>query len=224
MFVGHFAPAFIAATSRKAPPLGLLMVGTQLIDFGFFTFALVGIEHFRLVPGMTASNWLDLYDMPYTHSLLGTCVWAAGFAAVVGLIFRSRPAALIAAAMVISHWLLDYLVHRPDLTLAGSPPMLGLGLWNMPLIEKPLELALIFGALAFYTVRTRPASPRAGWALGVLAVVLAVVQSIDWFGARTTVVDASLPLTALAAYCVITALAVWLQSTRSKVTGAKRVS
>ena len=218
MFIGHFAPAFIAATSRKAPPLGILMVGTQLVDFAFFTFALLGIEHFRLVPGMTASNWLDAYDMPYTHSLLGTCVWAAGFAAIVGLIFRSRPAAssaaLITAVMVISHWLLDYLVHRPDLTLAGSPPLLGLGLWNMPMVEKPLEVALIFGSLAFYIVRTRPTSPRAGWALGVLAAALAIVQSIDWFGARTTVVDASLPLTALAAYCVMTALAVWLQSTR----------
>ena len=214
MFIGHYAPAFIAATSRKAPPLVVLMVGTQLIDFGFFTFALLGIEHFRLVPGMTASNWLDLYDMPYTHSLLGTLVWAAGFGALVGLIVRSRAAGWITAAMVVSHWLLDYLVHRPDLTLAGAPPKLGLGLWNMPLIERPLELALIFGSLAFYTARTRPISPRAGWALGALVVAFALVQLIDWFGARTTVVDASLPLTALAAYGLLTALAVWLQSTR----------
>ncbi len=214
MFVGHFAPAFIAATARKAPPLAMLMVGTQLIDFGFFTFALLGIEHFRMVPGITASNWLDLYDMPYTHSLLGTGVWAAGFAALVWLVWRSAAAALLAAAAVLSHWLLDLLVHRPDLTLAGSPPLLGLGLWDLPLVEKPLELALIYGALAFYVWRTRPVSPRARWALGVLAVVLALVQSIDWFGARTTVVDASLPLTALFAYVLISALGVWLQSTR----------
>jgi hypothetical protein len=214
MFIGHYAPAFIAATSRKAPPLAVLMIGTQLIDFGFFAFALLGIEHFRLVPGMTASNWLDLYDMPYTHSLLGTCVWAAGFGAVAGLVMRSRLAALIAAAMVVSHWLIDLLVHRPDLTLAGTPPKLGLGLWNMPLIEKPLELAMAFGALAFYASRTRPASPRAWLALVVLAVVLGVVQTIDWFGPRTTVVDAGQPITALAAYSVIAALAVWVQSTR----------
>jgi hypothetical protein len=214
VFIGHYAPAFIAATARKAPPLAVLMVGTQLIDFGFFTFSLLGIEHFRLVPGITASNWLDLFDMPYTHSLLGTCVWAAGFAALVGLIMRSRPAALITAAMVISHWLVDLLVHRPDLTLAGSPPKLGFGLWNMPMIEKPLELALAFGSLAFFAKRTRPASAGAKWALGALVAVLALCQYIDWFGPRTTVVGASQSITALAAYSVIAALAVWVQSTR----------
>ena len=194
------------------------MVAAQLIDFGFFGFVLLGVEHLRLVPGITASNWLDLYDMPYTHSLLGTGVWAAGFAALIGLIFRSHQAALIAALVVVSHWLVDYLVHRPDLTLAGSPPKLELGLWNTPLIERPLELGMAFGALAFYIARTRPASTRAGWALGVFVVVLALVQAVDWFGPRTTVVDASLPLTALTAYSVLTALAVWLQSTRVKPT------
>ena len=219
MFIGHYAPAFIAATHRKAPPLAVLMIGTQLIDLGFFSFALMGIEHFRLVPGITASNWLDLYDMPYTHSLLGSCVWAAGFGVFVGLLFRSRQAALIAAAMVVSHWLVDYLVHRPDLTLAGAPPKLGLGLWNMPMVEKPLELAMAFGSLAFYAARTRPASARAGWALASLVAVLALCQSIDWFGPRTTVVDASQPITALAAYTVIAALAVWVQSTRAKRDG-----
>jgi membrane-bound metal-dependent hydrolase YbcI (DUF457 family) len=212
MFIGHYAPAFLAATHRKAPPLAVLMIGTQLIDFGFFTFALMGIEHFRLVPGITASNWLDLYDMPYTHSLLGTCVWAAGFAALVWLFTRRPVAALLAAAAVVSHWLVDLLVHRPDLTLAGSPPLLGLGLWNLPLVEKPLELAMAFGALAFYAARTRPKALP----LAVLAGVLALCQAIDWFGPRTTVVDAGQPITALTAYSVLAALAVWTQSTRAK--------
>lgn len=218
MFIGHYAPAFIAATVRKAPPLGVLMVAAQLIDFGFFGFTLLGIEHLRLVPGMTASNWLDLYDMPYTHSLLGTFVWAASFGALVGLVLRSRQAALLAALVVVSHWFIDYLVHRPDLTLTGLPPKLGLGLWDMPLLEKPVELVFAFGSLAFYAARTRPASPRAGLALGVIMLVLALVQAIDWFGPRTTVVDASLPLTALAAYGVLTVLAMWLQATRQNRT------
>jgi membrane-bound metal-dependent hydrolase YbcI (DUF457 family) len=212
MFIGHYAPAFIAATHRKAPPLAVLMVGTQLIDFGFFSFALMGIEHFRMVPGITASNWLDLYDMPYTHSLLGTCVWAAGFAALVWLFTRRPAAAGLAAMAVVSHWLVDLLVHRPDLTLAGTPPLLGLGLWNMPLIEKPLELGLAFGGLAFYAMHARPR----GLPLAVLAVVLGLCQAIDWFGPRSTEVTASQPITALAAYTVIAALAVWVESTRAK--------
>jgi hypothetical protein len=215
MFIGHYAPALVAAASRKAPPLGAMAIGVQLLDFAFFGFALTGIEHFRLVPDMTASNWLDLYDMPYSHSLLGACALAAGFGALVYAVVRSRAAAMIAAAMVLSHWVLDLLVHRPDLTLAGSPPLLGLGLWNAPLIEKPLEIGMAYGALAYYAASTRPASSRAGLALGVFAAVLAVVQAIDWFGPRTTVVDAGTPITALAAYSVIAALAVWLQATRA---------
>jgi hypothetical protein len=215
MFIGHYAPALVAASSRKSPPLGLMIVAVQLLDFAFFSFALIGVEHFRLVPNITASNWLDLYDMPYSHSLLGAGALAAGFAGLAWLLVRSRAAALIAAAMVLSHWLIDYLVHRPDLTLAGHPPLLGLGLWNMPLIEKPLELAMAFGTLAFYIVRTRPGTSRAMLALALFAAVLALVQAIDWFGPRTTVVDSGQPLTALAAYSVIAALAVWLQATRT---------
>lgn len=210
MFIGHYAPAFIAATHRKAPPLAVLMVGTQLIDFGFFSFALLGIEHFRLVPGATASNWLDLYDMPYTHSLLGTCIWAAGFAALVWHFTRRRAAAALAAMAVVSHWLLDLLVHRPDLTLAGSPPLLGLGLWNLPLIEKPLELAMAFGSLAFYESRARSkALPQY-----FLCMALSYCQAIDWFGPRTTEVTPAQPITALAAYTVLALLGMWVQSTR----------
>ena len=80
MFIGHFAPALVAATHPKAPNLGVLFVGAQLIDFGFFVFVLAGIEHLRIVPGITAMNSLDLYSMPYTHSLAGSVVWGAGFA------------------------------------------------------------------------------------------------------------------------------------------------
>ncbi len=216
MFIGHYAPAFIAATARKAPPLAVLVVGVQLLDYAFFSFALLGIEHFRLVPDYTASNWLDLYDMPISHSLLGAAGFAAGFAALTFAFTRQRTAAVIAAGAVLSHWLLDYLVHSPDLTLIGAPPRLGLGLWNMPLLEKPLELALAFGALAFYAARTRPAGPRAGIALGLFVAVLGLCQAIDWFGPRTAVVDAGAPITALAAFTVIAALALIVQSTRAK--------
>lgn len=218
MFIGHYAPAFIAATHRKAPTLALLVVAAQLVDFAFFGFALLGIEHFRLVPNFTASNWLDLYDMPISHSLLGTTLFAAGFGALAYAITRRGMAALLAAAVVLSHWLLDFLVHAPDLTLAGAPPKLGLGLWNLPLIERPLEVVIALGALLFYAARTRPTSPKALWALLVFAAVLGLFQTIDWFGPRTTKVDAGQPLTALLAFSVLTALAAWLQSTRAKPT------
>ena len=138
MFIGHFAPAMVAATHPKAPGLGSLFVAGQLLDFGFFGLALAGIENFRITPGITRMVPLDLYDMPYTHSLLGSAIWAAAFALLIWLFTRNRTGALIGGAVVLSHWFLDLVVHAPDLTLAGSPPKMGFALWNYPTIEMPL--------------------------------------------------------------------------------------
>lgn len=224
MFIGHYAPAFAAAAMRKAPSLAVLVVAVQVLDFAFFGFALAGIEHYRMVPGFTASNWLDLYDMRYSHSLLGAGVLGALFGCLVLAVTRSRAAAAIAFACVLSHWLADFIVHAPDLTLAGSPPKLGLGLWNHPLIEHGLEVVLAFGALAFYAARTRAAGPRAGLFLGLFAGVLALFQVIDWFSPRTTEASAAQPLLALFAFTVLSALALLVEATRSKVTSTQRFS
>ena len=94
MFIGHFAPAFLArGITEEAPKLGTLFIAAQLVDWAFFTFAIVGIEKLRIVPGMTAMNPLDLYHMPYTHSLSGTAAWALGFAIVIWLVSRNAIAA-----------------------------------------------------------------------------------------------------------------------------------
>ena len=218
MFIGHYAPAFIAATHRKAPPLAVLVVAVQVLDYAFFSFALLGIEHYRLTPNFTASNWLDLYDMPYSHSLLGAALLGALFGGLVLAFTRSRAAAGLAALCVVSHWLADLFVHAPDLTLAGSPPKFGLGLWNHPLAEHALELVLAFGTLAFYAARTRPAGPTARIALVVLAAVLGLFQATDWLGPRSAEVSPAQPLTALFAFTVLTVLALWVQSSRAKRT------
>lgn len=209
MFIGHFAPAMVAATHPKAPGLGSLFVAGQLVDFGFFGLALAGIENFRITPGITEMVPLDLYDMPYTHSLLGSAVWAAGFALLIWLFTRNRTGALIGGTVVLSHWFLDLLVHAPDLTLAGSPPKMGLRLWDHPMIEMPLELAMTFGALAFFVARTRSIAPSARFALVLLAILLAVFQAVNWFAPEPETADANLMITALIAFAVLSAVA-WL--------------
>ncbi len=212
MFIGHWAPALAAAAvSKRKPRLGVLFVAAQLVDWAFFAFLLVGAEHMRIVPGITAMNPMDLYDMPLTHSLLGSAAWAAGFASVVWLWLKDRRYAILVGAVVLSHWFLDLLVHRPDLTLAGTPPKLGFGLWNTPMVEMPLELILTFGALAFYMSRTRgPALPPI-----LLAAVLLGLQAINWFAAPATEVGASASLMAFFAYGLATVAAWWLGMTRS---------
>lgn len=208
MFVGHYAPALAAAAHPRAPGLGTLFVAAQLVDFAFFGFVLIGVEHMRIVPGLTAMNPMDLYHMPYTHSLLGSAAWGIGFGLLVLALTKSRGAALIAGLVVLSHWLFDLLVHRPDLTLAGAPPKLGFGLWNLPAVAMTLELALIAGALIYYALRTRPVDRTGKVSLALLVLMLFAVQAIDWFGPPPAEATAALPLTALLAYS-LAALAAW---------------
>lgn len=211
MFIGHFAPALIArAVTDEAPRLGTLFIAAQLVDWSFFAFVILGIEHVRLVPGLTAMNPLDFYHYPYTHSLLGTAVWAVGFALIVGVVYRNAVAATWAGIVVLSHWLLDFLVHRPDLTIAGSGTRYGLGLWDRPLIEIGLESALILLAFWWYMRRTKgPIVPP----LAMLGV-MALFQAINWFGPPPTNVGIPFALTAMLAYAIMTALALWVSSTR----------
>jgi len=215
MFIGHYAPAMVAAAHPKAPGLGTLFVAGQLVDFGFFGFALFGIENFRITPGITAMNPLDLYDMPYTHSLLGSSIWALAFGLLIWLVTKNRTGAVIGGAVVLSHWFLDLLVHRPDLTLFGVPPKFGLGLWNFPSNEMPLEIIITFGALVFYIVKTRAISPKSTIALSLLTVLLFAFQSINWFGPEPEAADAAMSIMGLASFTVAAAAAWWLGKTRT---------
>ena len=224
MFIGHFAPALVAATHPRSPGLGTLFVAGQLVDWAFFGLFLAGIEHMRLAPGVSVMNPMDLYHMPYTHSLLGTLLFAGLFAGALYLWRRDRVTALIGGLVVLSHWFLDLLVHVPDLTLFGAPPKLGFGLWNHPAIAMPLELGLLFGALIFYLVRTRAASSTARLAAGTLALALLTVQVVNWFGPPPDGSPATLALTAFAAFAILTALAAWTGATRHRRAPAGKAS
>jgi membrane-bound metal-dependent hydrolase YbcI (DUF457 family) len=214
MFIGHFAPALVAATHPRAPGLGTLFVAGQLIDWGFFALVMADVEHLRIVPGTSVMNPMDLYHMPYTHSLLGALLWGTLLAGLLWLWKRDQVTALIGGLVVVSHWFLDLLVHVPDLTLFGAPPRMGLGLWNQPAIAMPLELGLTFGALLFYMMRTRTVKSTARMAVGTLALLLMTVQVVNWFGPEPNGSPLQLAVTALAAFSLLTLLAAWTGSTR----------
>jgi hypothetical protein len=212
MFVGHYSAAFAAAALLKAPKLGTLFIGAQLIDLAFFAFVPLGVEAMRVAPGTSVMNPMDLYHLPYTHSLVGAGVWALGFALILRIMLKDWMPAIIGGAVVLSHWFLDLLVHVPDLTLAGAPPKLGLGLWNHPAIEMPLEIGLLLGTAWLYA-RAHPAA-RKTVALPVLIGFLLLAQAINWFGPPPAAVDAGLWGTAIFAFLVAAALASWVARTR----------
>lgn len=212
MFVGHYSAAFAAAALPKAPKLGTLFVAAQLVDIAFFAFVPLGIEAMRIAPGTSVMNPMDLYRMPYTHSLVGTLLWAAGFATLLRLMIGNWTAGLIGGAVVLSHWFLDMLVHVPDMTLAGQPPKLGLSLWNYPAIEMPLELGLLLGTAWLYA-RARPAVAKS-WVLPALIALLLVLQAVNWFGPPPVAVDIGLWGLALFIFALAALLASWVARTR----------
>ncbi len=213
MFIGHWAPALVAATQKNSPKLGTLFIAAQLVDWLFFAFLLTGTERMRITPGISAMNPMDLYYMPYTHSLLGSVVFAGLFAALIWLANMNRRAAFIGGAVVLSHWFLDLLVHVPDLTLAGRPPNLGLGLWNYPWIEIPLELGITFAALWFYARRMQPSGPR----MAAMAGVLLLLQAINWFGPVQPEVTAGTSLLAGFGFGLATLAAWWVGKSAQKL-------
>jgi hypothetical protein len=211
MFIGHFAPAIFVATRKDAPSLPVLFLAAQLVDWAFFGLLILGIEKARMHPGLTKLFHIDLYYMPYTHSLLAGAIWATGFAALVWFSTRNRTGALLAAAVVLSHWFLDVLVHVPDMTLAGQLPKLGLGLWNHPTIEIPLELGITLGALWFYT---RSRMPRMVPVL-VLAATFLLLQLFQWFGPVEPEITTGSCLMAFVAFGIFTLLARWVARSES---------
>ncbi|MFN2427959.1 MAG: hypothetical protein ABR587_16100 [Candidatus Binatia bacterium] len=148
MLAGHYAPAFLAKAASPRTPLWMLLLAAQFVDVLWVTAVLTGIEHARLDPSLP-SNPLDLYHMPWTHSLLASLGWSivAFFAATRVFGLATMQAALV-AAVVTSHWFLDLLVHRPDLTLAGGSSKLGMGIWNYPAPAWALEVALVVAGVA----------------------------------------------------------------------------
>jgi hypothetical protein len=198
MFVGHYGVSFAAQRMNRQVPLWVLFIAVQLLDVFWAPFILLGIEKVRIVPGITASNPLDLYYMPYTHSLVAAMAWSATAFVVYRLWRRSRGlAALLVGAAVFSHWILDFLVHRPDLPLYDNAAKVGLGLWNMPVVAFGLEATLLFGGMTMF-FRERQ-GPRTG--MVTFGVVMLAMQATVFFGPPPPS-DTAAAGTALFAYIV----------------------
>src|SRR6266516_2409047 len=152
MFVGHYGVSFAAKKAEPSIPLWVLFIAVQLLDVLWAPFVLLGLEKVRIVPGITASNPLDLYYMPYTHSLVAALFWSCVGALAYRLIARParRRTSVVVGFAVFSHWILDLVVHRPDLPLYDNSAKLGLGLWNAPALAFGLEAAILFGGSWLY--------------------------------------------------------------------------
>ena len=215
MFIGHYGVAFAAKPVRKSVPLWLLFIAVQWLDVVWSVLVMLGVEKLRIVKGFTEANSMDLYYMPYTHGLLGALTLSVALGGVAILFLRDRKVATftVMAGAVFSHWLLDLIVHVPDLPLFGDSMKVGFGLWRHVWLSLPLELVTLYAGAAVYA-RYAPTETRFGdLALWAYVAALTGVQLYGQFGADPAAPIAQAQL-ALFAYLALAGTAVLVDRAR----------
>jgi hypothetical protein len=154
MFIGHFGVALAAKRFAPRASLGTLIFSAQFLDLLWPILLLLGVEHVRIAPGITRASPFDFYDYPISHSLLIAAVWSLLWSGLYFVVARYRRGAWAVGLGVLSHWVLDFVVHRPDLPLWPGGPRAGLGLWNSWPATIGAELLVFGGGLALYAGST----------------------------------------------------------------------
>jgi hypothetical protein len=176
MFLGHYAIGLAAKKTVPQVSLGTLFLAAQLVDLLWPLFLLLGLEHVRIDPLNTVVTPLDFYDYPITHSLLGAVLWSCALALIYSILKKDKRAAIVLCLVVFSHWILDLITHRPDLSLGlGGSRYFGLGLWNSVPGTLIAEFGLFAAGIFLYT-QTTVAKDRIGsigfWSLlGILTLL-----------------------------------------------------
>jgi hypothetical protein len=217
VFVGHYGASFAAKKADTSIPLWVLFLAVQLLDVGWGVFVLLGVERVRIIPGFTKSNPLDLYYMPYTHGLITALLWSLGAMLLYRFFWKAATAraGLIVAAAVFSHWLLDFIVHIPDLPIYDNTAKVGLGLWNYPAIALPLEIVVFLGGLWMYF--STGVKRRAQFV--ILGVVMFAIQIATFFGPPPPS-DKLAACEALIAYFLFAGLIAWMEKREMRARAA----
>jgi hypothetical protein len=174
MFVGHFALGFAAKRAAPRVSLGVLFLAAQLADTLWPIFVAAGVETVRIAPGITVVTPLDFVSYPYSHSLMALGVWAAALGGVCAAIVRGPRTFFVVSGLVLSHWLLDFVSHRPDMPLYPGSATYGLSLWNSLAATLVVELALFAAGVWLYVSATRPGDRVGRWSLVTLVAFLLV--------------------------------------------------
>jgi len=175
MFIGHYA---VGLASKKLAPrasLAWFVAGGTFLDLLFPLFVILGWERAHFVSAPTPFLRISLDSLPWTHSLLMAVVWSAAFGLLCRLVTRSRGTALVAAAAVFSHWVLDFLTHSPDLELLpGGATRVGLGLWYSTVGTLAVEGLMFVAGIWIYATMTRARDRVGRWALWGFVAFLAL--------------------------------------------------
>jgi len=183
MFIGHYALALAAKRAAPRTSLGVLFAATQLPDLVWPACVLLGWERVGIVPGITAFNPLDFTSYPWSHSLLMVAAWGMVVGLAYGLIARERAGALAVGLLAVSHWVLDWITHRPDLPLSPfGAERVGLGLWNSVAGTLVIESGMFVAGIVVYFACTRPKDRVGRYGVAALLALLTAFYVADRFG------------------------------------------
>ena len=180
MFIGHYALALSAKKIDSLPSLAVMFIAVQLLDLLWPIFVLTGIETFEIEVGNTVLTPLNFTSYPYSHSLFMAIIWAVFFAIIYFIFTRNKKSSVLLGSLVLSHWILDFIAHRPDLPLSPfSNFKVGLSLWNMPVIEIILELGIFLTGVYLYIRTIKTKRKFAFWSL---ILIFLIIYFMNTFG------------------------------------------
>jgi membrane-bound metal-dependent hydrolase YbcI (DUF457 family) len=190
MFIGHFGIGFGA--KRFVPvSLGFLFIAAQFSDLLWPALLQTGIEHVKILPGITRVTPLDFSDYPISHSLAMAIVWGVVLGLFCQVFLKNIKYSVVIFICVISHWFLDFIVHRPDLPIfPGGSARFGLGLWNYPYLAALIEGMIFIGGVILYYMTTTAKNRFGTFGLIGLIVFLLLIQAGNMIGPPPPTVNA----------------------------------
>jgi hypothetical protein len=216
MFIGHIGLAVAAKRATPRASLGTLFLAAQWADVVWPIFLALGIEQVRILPNGRPFLQLEFISYPYSHSLLALVIWGILFGVVYRAVAGGRHTLWILAALVVSHWVLDWVTHVPDLPLYPGSAKYGLGLWKSVPGTMVIEGAIYVLGLIVYLRETRARDRIGRWAFFALATTLVVIYLASTFGAPPPSVRA-LWITALSGAALLLLWAWWADRHRDVV-------
>lgn len=194
MLISHVAVALAAKKAAPKTSLGTLLLAAQWPDLLWPFFLIFGWERIRIVPGITAVSPLEFVSYPFTHSLLADFGWGLILGGLYLVFKKNGQGAMVLWACVMSHWLLDFISHSPDLPLYPGSQLVGLGLWNSVAGTLLIEGGLFWAGAVIYKRATRPLNRTGELSYNTFIALLALiylvslmapppgVEAVEWAG------------------------------------------
>ncbi|BFG70265.1 hypothetical protein KACHI17_11460 [Sediminibacterium sp. KACHI17] len=183
MFIGHFGLAFAAKKLSPSNNLGASIMSAQLLDLIWPILTLAGIENFSIEPGITKLTPLNFQYYPYSHSLIASIFLGVIVGVIYYMIRKDRTNAIIYGVLVVSHWVLDFLTHRPDLPISFSDEQkYGMGLWNYPAISIIVEILIFITGIYLYFNQSVEENQKGKWLPWTIVILLAIFFVMNIIG------------------------------------------